>query len=109
MFPQWLRYLVIAVSAMSLTCVRALGGSPAEDRLLRLVPANAALVSGIQDPHHGDESGRLLFVTDNNNTDLKDWIALFGVADHQQVDGLVEVAMPSPRGDLAEHLLLGGG
>ena len=109
MFPQWLRYLVIAVSAMSLTCVRALGSSPAEDRLLRLVPANAALVSGIQDPHHGDESGRLLFVTDNNNADLNDWIALIGVADHQQVDGLIEVAMPSTRGDLAEHLLLARG
>jgi hypothetical protein len=109
MFPQWLRYLVIAVSAMSLTCVRALGSSPAEDRLLRLVPTNAAIVSGIQDPHHGDQSGRLIFVTDNNNADLNDWIALVGVADHQEVDGLVEVAMPSPRGDLADHLLLARG
>jgi hypothetical protein len=109
MFPQWLRYLVIAVSAMSLTCVRALGRSPAEDRLLRLVPANAAIVSGIQDPHHEDQSGRLLFVTDNNNADLNDWIALVGVADHQEVDGLIEVAMPSPRGDLADHLLLARG
>jgi hypothetical protein len=109
MFPQWLRYLVIAVSAMSLTCVRALGSSPAADRLLRLVPANAAIVSGIEDPHHGDQSGRLLFVTDNNNADLNDWIALVGVADRQEVDGLVEVAMPSPRGDLADHLLLARG
>ena len=106
MFPQWLRYVVIAVSAMSLTCVRALGSSPAEDRLLRLVPANAAIVSGIEDPHHGDQSGRLIFVTDNNNADLNDWIALVGVADKQEVDRLVEVAMPSPRGDLADHLLL---
>jgi hypothetical protein len=109
MFPQWLRYLVIAVSAMSLTCVRALGSSPAEGRLLRLVPANAAIVSGIQDPHHGDQSGRLLFMTDNNNADLNDWIALVGVADRQEVDGLITVAMPSPRGDLAEHLLLARG
>jgi hypothetical protein len=109
MSPQWLRYLVIAVSAVSLTCVRALGSSPAEDRLLRLVPANAAIVAGIQDPHHGDQSGRLLFVTDNNNADLNDWIALVGVADQQEVDGLVEVAMPSPRGDLADHLPLARG
>ena len=91
---------------MSLTCVRALGSSPAEDRLLRLVPANAAIVSGIEDPHHGDQSGRLIFVTDNNNADLNDWITLVGVADKQEVDRLVEVAMPSPRGDLADHLLL---
>jgi hypothetical protein len=109
MFPQWLRYVVIAVSAMSLTGVRALGSSPAEDRLLRLVPANAAIVSGIQDPHHGDQSGRLIFMTDNNNADLNDWIALVGVADKQEVDRLVEVAMPSPRGDLADHLLLARG
>jgi hypothetical protein len=109
MFLQWLRYLVIAVSAMSLTCVRALGSSPAEDRLLRLVPANAAIVSGIEDPHHGDQSGRLIFVTDNNNADLNDWIALVGVADKQEVDRLITVAMPSPRGDLADHLLLARG
>jgi len=109
MFPQWLRYLAIAVSAMSLTCVRALGSSPAEDRLLRLVPANAAIVAGIEDPHHGDQSGRLLIVTHNNNVDLNDWIALVGVDDQQEVDRLIAVAMPSPRGDLAEHLLLARG
>ena len=109
MFPQWLRYLVIAVSVMSLTCVRALGSSPAEDRLLRLVPANAAIVAGIQDPHDGDQRGRLLIVTNNNNVDVNDWIALAGVDGRQQVDRLITVAMPSSRGDLAEHLLLARG
>ena len=94
---------------MSLTCVRALGSSPAEDRLLRLVPANAAIVAGIQDPHHGDQSGRLLIVTNNNNADVSDWIALTGVDGRQQVDRLITVAMPSPHGDLAEHLLLARG
>jgi hypothetical protein len=94
---------------MSLTCVRALGSSPAEDRLLRLVPANAAIVAGIEDPHHGDQSGRLLFVTHNNNVDLRDWITLVTVDDRQQVDRLIEVAMPSARGDLGEHLLLARG
>ena len=94
---------------MSLTCVRALGSSPAEDRLLRLVPANAAIVAGIQDPHHGDQSGRLLIVTNNNNADVSDWIALTGVDGRQQVDRLITVAMPSSRGDLAEHLLLARG
>ena len=87
---------------MSLTCVRALGSSPAEDRLLRLVPANAAIVAGIEDPHHGDQSGRLLIVTHNNNVDLDDWIALVGVDAQREVDRLIEVAMPSPRGDLAD-------
>jgi hypothetical protein len=94
---------------MSLTCVRALGSSPAENRLLRLVPANAAIVAGIEDPHHGDQSGRLLIVTHNNNVDLRDWITLAGVDDRQQVDKLIQVAAASPRGDLGEHLLLARG
>ena len=109
MFPQWLRYLVIATSAMVWSGVRALGSSPAEDRLLRLVPSNAAIVAGIEDPHHGDQRGRLLIVTHNNNVDLRDWITLAGVDDRQQVDRLIEVAMPSGRGDLGDHLLLARG
>jgi hypothetical protein len=109
MFPQWLRYLAIATAAMSLSGVRALGSSPAEDHLLRLVPANAAMVAGIEDPHHGDQSGRLLIVTHNNNVDLNDWIALVGADGRQEVDKLIEVAMPSPRGDLGDHLLLARG
>jgi hypothetical protein len=94
---------------MMVSCVRGFGSSPAEDSLLRLVPANAPIVAGIQDPHHGDQSGRLLIVTHNNNVDLKDWIGLIGVDDHQEVDRLMEIAMSSPRGDLSEHLLLARG
>jgi hypothetical protein len=94
---------------MAWSGVRAFGSSPAEDRLLRLVPANAAIVAGIEDPHHGDESGRLLIVTHNNNVDLRDWITLVSVDDRQQVDRLIEVAMPSAHGDLGEHLLLARG
>jgi hypothetical protein len=109
MFQQRLRYLVIAMVAASLSWVRAFGSSPGEDRLLRLVPANAAIVAGIEDPHHGDQSGRLLIVTHSNNVDLNDWIGLVGVDDRQEVDKLVEVAMSSPRGDLSEHLLLARG
>ncbi|HEX4580803.1 MAG TPA: hypothetical protein VH139_02025 [Acidobacteriaceae bacterium] len=109
MFPQRLRYLVIATSAMVWSGVCAFGSSPAEDRLLRLVPANAAIVAGIADLHHGDQRGRLLIVTHNNSVDLRDWITLAGVDDRQQVDGLVEVAMPSAQGDLGDHLLLARG
>jgi hypothetical protein len=109
MFPQWLRYLVIATSLVAWSGVRAFGSSPVEDRLLRLVPANATIVAGIADPHHGDQRGRLLIVTHNNSVDLRDWITLAGVDDRQQVDGLVEVAMPSAQGDLGDHLLLARG
>jgi hypothetical protein len=109
MFPQWLRYLVIATSLVAWSGVCAFGSSPVEDRLLRLVPANAAIVAGIEDPHHGDQRGRLLIVTHNNNVDLRDWITLAGVDDRQEVDRLIEVAMPSAQGDLGDHLLLARG
>jgi hypothetical protein len=109
MFPQWLRYPGIAMMTITVSCVCGFGSSPAEDSLLRLVPANAAIVAGIQDPHHDDQSGRLLIVTHNNNVDLKDWIGLVGVDDRQEVDRLIQVAMSSPRGDLSEHLLLARG
>jgi hypothetical protein len=94
---------------MVLSGVRAFGSSPAQNRLLQLVPAHAAIVAGIEDPHHGDQSGRLLIVTHNNNVDLRDWITLATVDDRQQVDKLIAVAMPSPQGDLGEHLLLARG
>src|ERR1700750_1392836 len=106
MFPRWLRYPSIATMIVTVSCVPALGSGPAEDRLLRLVPANAEIVAGIQDPHHGDQSGRLLIVTHNNKVDLRDWMTLAGVDDQQEVDRLIEVAMPSPLGELGEHLLL---
>ncbi|HEY6445792.1 MAG TPA: hypothetical protein VIY53_04975 [Acidobacteriaceae bacterium] len=109
MFQQWLRNLCIAMMAMTMSCVHAFGSSPAQERLLRLVPANAAIVTGIEDPHHGDTSGRLLIMTHNNSVDLDDWIALAGVDDRQEVDGLIEVAMPSADGDLGGHLLLARG
>ncbi len=95
---------------VALSCVRAFAGAPAEGRLLRLVPSNAEIVAGIQDPHHGDQSGRLLIVTHNDDVDLRDWITLAGtVDDRQHVDKLIEAAASSSRGELSEHLLLAAG
>jgi hypothetical protein len=109
MFQQWLRYGCMAMVAVSLSGVRAFGSSPAENRLLRLVPSNAEIVAGIEDPHHGDQSGRLLIVTHSNDVDLQDWLTLAGVDDRQEVDKLVQVALSSSRGELSEHLLLAQG
>lgn len=92
-----------------LSGAQLLASSPAKNPLLRLVPASAQIVSGIEDPHHGDQSGRLLIVTQNNNVDLHDWIALVGVGDGQHVDKLIEAAASSQRGELGDHLLLAGG
>jgi hypothetical protein len=109
MFPGWLRSGSIAIVAATLSSLHAFGSKPSEDPLLRLVPANAQMVAGIEDPHHNDQSGRLLIVTHNDNADLRDWITLAGVDDHQQVDRLIEVAASSERGELSEHLLLARG
>lgn len=110
MFPAWLRDGRIAIVVATLSCMRAFAGGPAEDRLLRLVPSNAQIVAGIQDPHHGDESGRLLIVTHSDDADLRDWLALAeAVEDRQKVDKLIEAAASSPRGELSEHLLLVSG
>jgi hypothetical protein len=108
MFPAWLRNGSVAI--MATLGAHAFAGSPAKDRLLRLVPVNADIVAGIEDPHHNDQSGRLLIVTHNDDADLRDWIALAGLVDErQQVDKLIEAAASSPRGELSEHLLLVGG
>jgi hypothetical protein len=109
MFPDWLRNGSIAAAALALSSVHAFGSRPSEDPLLRLVPANAGIVAGIEDPHHGDQSGRLLIVTHSDNADLQDWIALARADDGQHVDRLIEVAASSPRGELIEHLLLARG
>src|ERR1700754_1942657 len=109
MSPYWLRNGSVALAALALSSMHAFGSRPAENPLLRFVPANAEIVAGIEDPHHGDQSGRLLIVTHSDNADLQDWIALAGVADGQHVDRLIEVGASSPRGELIEHLLLARG
>lgn len=108
MFANWLRIGSSAIFALGLS-VHAWASTPAENPLLRLVPVNAQIVAGIEDPHHADQSGRLLLVTHNDNVDLRDWIALAGVDDRQHVDKLIEVAASSARGELSEHLLLARG
>jgi hypothetical protein len=108
MFTKWLRNGSVA-AALVLSSAHAPASTPAENPLLRLIPANVEIVSGIEDPHHGDQSGRLLIVTHNDNVDLRDWITLASVDDRQQVDRLIEVAASSPRGELSEHLLLARG
>ena len=80
--------------------------SPAEGKLLPLVPGGVEIVAGIEDPHNENSHGRLLLVTHNNNVDLNDWLALTGVDAHRQVDEVIQVAASSPRGELREHLLL---
>lgn len=109
MSTYWLRNGSIVAAVLLWSSAHAFGSRPVDDPLLRLVPANAQIVAGIEDPHHNDQSGRLLIVTHNDNVDLRDWIALAGVDDREQVDGLIEAAASSDSGELSEHLLLARG
>jgi hypothetical protein len=80
--------------------------SPAQSKLLSLVPAGAQIVAGIEDPHNPASHGRLLLATHNNNLDFTDWVALTGVDAHREADEVIEVATSSAQGELKERLLL---
>ena len=80
--------------------------SPASSKLLSLVPAEAEIVAGIEDPHSPGSHGRLLLVTHNNKLDYSDWVALTSVDSHMRADEVVQVSASSSRGELTEHMLL---
>lgn len=83
--------------------------SPQASKLLPLVPADAQIVAGIEDPHNPESHGRLLLVTHNDNLDFEDFVAITGVDSDRHVDEVIEAAASSERGELAEHLLLVAG
>ena len=106
--PFRLRHSVIlAVLLVSVSLVAA--ASPANSKLLALVPEGAQIVAGIEDPHNPTSKGRLLLVTHSSNLDYQDWVALTGVDPDRETDEVIEVAASSAAGELHEHLLLVAG
>jgi hypothetical protein len=96
--------------AFVLTSVAVRGSaSPQKSKLLALVPEEAQIVAGIEDPHNPASRGRLLLVTHSSNLDFNDWIAITGADPHRQTDEVIEVAASSAEGELHEHLLLVAG
>ena len=83
--------------------------SPAQSKLLPLIPREAQIVAGIEDPRNPDTRGHLLLVTVNNTFDFDDCQSLTGVDTHRGVDETIWVAGSSPQGELNEHLLLVAG
>jgi hypothetical protein len=82
--------------------------SPAESKLLSLVPAESEIVAGIEDPQNPGSHGRLLLVTHNNKLDFTDWVALTGVDPHRKVDEVIEVSESSSRGRIERTPAAGG-
>jgi hypothetical protein len=83
--------------------------SPAQSKLVRLIPREAQIVAGIEDPRNPDTRGHLLVVTVNNTFDLDDCLSMTGVDTRRGVDETIWVAASSPQGELNEHLLLVAG
>ena len=83
--------------------------SPAQSKLLRLIPREAQIVAGIEDPRNPDTRGHLLLVTVNNTFDFDDCQSLTGVDTHRGIDETIWLAASSPQGELNEHLLLVAG
>jgi hypothetical protein len=98
------KFLVFAL-ALSLGSIAA-WASPAESRLLPMVPEDAQIVSGMKLTLESEARDRQSLVVHNNNLDFNDWLALVSV--DPQVSGreLLQAAASSPRGELAERLLL---
>jgi hypothetical protein len=83
--------------------------SPANSRLICLVPPGAQIVAGFEnyrDPRH---HGQLVLATRNNRLDLEDWQAIAGVDHRRRFEEVVEVAYSPVGGMLTEHLLLVAG
>jgi len=83
--------------------------SPAESRLLPLVPHGAEIVAGVEDPRNPETHGHLLLVTLNNTLDFDDLLSLTGVDTRRAVDEVIWAAASSPQCELKEHLILVAG
>jgi hypothetical protein len=80
--------------------------SPAQSKLLPLIPREAQVVAGVEDPGNPDTRGHLLLVTVKNPFDFDDCLSLTGVDTHRGVDETIWIAASSPQGKLNEHMLL---
>jgi hypothetical protein len=103
--PEFLCGLMLLVSAATASASAA----PVDGDLLKLVPGGAQIVSGVSDPGTSSATGRLLVVTENNNRDYDDCLALLGVDGEKAISEVIEAAASSKTADLSDHLLLVAG
>jgi hypothetical protein len=96
----------VLVALLFLSAAVAALASPADSKLLALVPEGAQFVAGIEDPQTPPSTGWLLLLTRRSNLDYQDWIALSGVDPHRRADEIIEVATSSDVEALGEHLVL---
>ena len=102
---KWSLFVGVLIAAFPIHSL----ASPAQSTLLPLIPHEARIVAGIEDPRNPDTRGHLLLVTKGNTFDFDDFQSLTGVDMHRGVDEAIWVAAPSPQGALNGHLLLVAG
>jgi hypothetical protein len=83
--------------------------SPARSKLLPLIPREAQVVAGVEDPGNHDTRGHLLLASVNNRYDFDDFLALTGVDTNRGVDETIWAAAVRPQSEGDEHMLLVAG
>ena len=83
--------------------------SPAQSKLLPLIPPEAQFVAGVEDPCNRDARGHLLLITESSRFDFDDFLALTGVDTNRGVVETIWTAAARPQGEVAEHTLLVAG
>jgi len=83
--------------------------SPADSKLLPLIPGEAQIVAGVEDPGNPDTRGHLLLVTGKNTFDFDDCLALTGMDTHRGVVETIWIAASTTPAELNEHMLLVSG
>jgi hypothetical protein len=94
--------LVLLATSATVSALAA----PRNSILLPLVPPGAEIVSGIANPETPGASGRLLLVTDNNNRDFEDCLALLGIDGGRSIEQVIEAAASPFSRDRSEYVLL---
>jgi hypothetical protein len=79
---------------------------PPDPQLLSMVPPNARVVAGVCPPNR---SGTLLLINTENQIDLNDFVALFGVDEAKRWHQVMVVGGAGDAGKLAEHSVLASG
>ncbi len=96
----------VVIVLLFLSATAAAVASPADSKVLALVPEGAQFVAGIEDPHNPPVNGWLLLLSRKTSLDLQDWISLSGVDPQRRADEIIEVAASFGGQELSQHLVL---
>jgi hypothetical protein len=100
---ELLLVFMVAVSAES-----GLALSP-DPQLLSMVPPNVRVMAGVCPPNQSKSNNILLFINTENEIDLNDFLAVFGVDDAKRWHEVMVLGEEGDAGKLTEHSVLASG